>query len=97
MNKKLDWSYDPSQPAEVLYELDMQWYHDPERLAVIMTGWRKLMKLTAAEAAHLLGIPVRTLNGIEQGRGFRYPELLAHSIRHIDEVCERGGYHAEAS
>jgi hypothetical protein len=43
-------------------------------LAKIVKEWRG--KNSAQAAAHALGLPVRTLNGIEQGRGFRYPRLL---------------------
>jgi sugar (pentulose or hexulose) kinase len=45
-----------------------------ERLADAVKKWRG--DLSAQKAADILGIPVRTLNGIEQGRGFRYAQLL---------------------
>lgn len=43
-------------------------------LAQIVKEWRGDM--TVEQAAALIGLPARTLNGIEQGRGFRYPQLL---------------------
>ncbi|MDX0262944.1 hypothetical protein GOC60_17330 [Sinorhizobium meliloti] len=43
-------------------------------LAKKIKEWRG--KMPAHEAARQLGIPKRTLDGIEQGRGFRYPRLL---------------------
>ena len=43
-------------------------------LAAELKAWRG--KISTRDAAELLGIPERTLNGIEQGRGFRYPTLL---------------------
>ncbi|RVJ02420.1 XRE family transcriptional regulator [Sinorhizobium meliloti] len=43
-------------------------------LAKKIKEWRG--KMPAREAAEVLGIPKRTLDGIEQGRGFRYPRLL---------------------
>jgi len=43
--------------------------------------WRK--GHTAEAAAAFLGMPVRTLNGIEQGREFRYAGMLALIIANI--------------
>jgi DNA-binding XRE family transcriptional regulator len=45
-------------------------------LAEALKRWREKAQLPANRAAQLLGIPRRTLEGIEQGRGFRYPRLL---------------------
>lgn len=47
-------------------------------LAAAVKAWRG--RLPAREAAIELGIPKRTLDGIEQGRGFRYPELLLRAM-----------------
>ncbi|WP_352651234.1 helix-turn-helix transcriptional regulator [Mesorhizobium sp. M0136] len=41
-----------------------------------MKAWRAREGFTAESAAKLLGIPKRTYEGIEQGRGFPYPLLL---------------------
>uniref|UniRef100_E6VFL3 Uncharacterized protein n=1 Tax=Rhodopseudomonas palustris (strain DX-1) TaxID=652103 RepID=E6VFL3_RHOPX len=46
----------------------------PEALAAAVKEWRGNIPLN--RAAELLDIPLRTLEGIEQGRGFRYPRLL---------------------
>jgi DNA-binding XRE family transcriptional regulator len=45
-------------------------------LAQAVKCWREAAALPASRAAQLLGIPQRTLEGVEQGRGFRYPQLL---------------------
>lgn len=46
----------------------------PDRLAAEARLWRG--SATIERAAAVLGIPARTLEGVEQGRGFRYPALL---------------------
>ena len=43
-------------------------------LAALVREWRG--DRTRQQAADALGIPVRTMDGIEAGRGFRYPRLL---------------------
>ena len=43
-------------------------------LAARVKAWRG--KVPAREAAEILGIPRRTFENIEQGRGFPYPRLL---------------------
>lgn len=43
--------------------------------------WRDAAQLPASRAAQILGIPTRTYEGIEQGRGFRYPKLLMLAIQ----------------
>lgn len=45
-----------------------------DELAAAVKAWRGDLPLS--RAAQLLGIPKRTLEGIEQGRGFRYPRLV---------------------
>ncbi len=45
-------------------------------LATEVKLWRMELNLSAAVAAEVLGLPVRTLEGIEQGRPFRYEKLL---------------------
>ena len=45
-------------------------------LAAAMKAWRAERGISAAVAAELLGLPKRTLEGIEQGRPFRYEKLL---------------------
>jgi DNA-binding XRE family transcriptional regulator len=49
-------------------------------LAAMIKRWRDAGDLTAARAAEMLGIPMRTLEGIEQGRGFKYPRLLTLAL-----------------
>jgi len=53
---------------------------DPSaELAAAIKRWRGEMPVS--RAAQLLGIPKRTLEGIEQGRGFRYPQLLILALQ----------------
>ena len=47
-----------------------------EKLAKEVKAWRAREGLTAEAAAKAFGIPRRTFEGIEQGRGFPYPLLL---------------------
>lgn len=47
-----------------------------EKLALEVKAWRIEAGFTAEAAAKLLGIPKRTFEGIEQGRGFPYALLL---------------------
>lgn len=54
---------------------------EPEEMAAALRAWRGETSLHAAAAR--LGIPARTLEGIEQGRGFRYPRLLMLAIGQI--------------
>lgn len=51
-----------------------------EKLAMEVKAWRAKAGFTAEAAAKLLGIPKRTFEGIEQGRGFPYPVLLRIAI-----------------
>lgn len=53
-----------------------------QQLAQTVKRWRG--ELPATRAAQLLGIPVRTFEGIEQGRGFRYPQLLILALQAFD-------------
>jgi hypothetical protein len=50
-------------------------------LAAQVKAWRG--KVPARIAAELLGIPKRTIDNIEQGRGFPYPQLLLHALKTI--------------
>jgi DNA-binding XRE family transcriptional regulator len=50
--------------------------NENEKLAQEVKAWRANEGLTAEAAAKALGIPRRTFEGIEQGRGFPYPLLL---------------------
>lgn len=51
-------------------------------LAEAIRTWRSPGPLSAA--ARVLGIPLRTLQGIEQGRGFSYPTLLLHALKTME-------------
>ena len=50
--------------------------NEREKLAQEVKAWRANGGFTAEAAANVLGIPKRTFEGIEQGRGFPYPLLL---------------------
>lgn len=45
-------------------------------LAQLLKEWRAARGLSASAAAEFLGLPSRTLEGIEQGRPFRYEKML---------------------
>ncbi|WP_292529562.1 XRE family transcriptional regulator [Mesorhizobium sp.] len=55
--------------------------NENEKLAQDVKAWRTKEGFTAEAAAKVLGIPRRTFEGIEQGRGFRYPVLLRVAIK----------------
>ena len=69
-------SVDPRKAAAALADLNDTGAEeiDPAELASAVKNWRGSMSGKAAASA--LGISFRTLEGIEQGRGFRYPRLL---------------------
>ncbi|RWP81373.1 MAG: XRE family transcriptional regulator [Mesorhizobium sp.] len=50
--------------------------NENEKLARDLRNWRAIEGFTAEDAARVLGIPKRTYEGVEQGRGFPYPQLL---------------------
>jgi DNA-binding transcriptional regulator YiaG len=45
-------------------------------LAAECRAWRDTHGITAKRGAEMLGIPHRTLQNVEQSRGFPYPDLL---------------------
>jgi len=49
---------------------------DKTDLARTLKGWRDAADMTQSRAAEVLGISQRTYEAIEQGRGFRYPQML---------------------
>jgi DNA-binding XRE family transcriptional regulator len=55
---------------------------DSHDLAAQVKAWRG--KVPAREAAEILGIPRRTFENIEQGRGFPYPQLLLIALKATD-------------
>lgn len=54
---------------------------DNQRLAAELRELRGDISL--ASIAPEFGIPLRTLQGIEQGRGFKYPHLLRLAMKQI--------------
>jgi hypothetical protein len=58
-------------------------------LADVMKGWRRAVGLTVKQAAEVLDIPWRTLEGVEQGKGFRYPSLLVRTAMHLDKKTQQ--------
>lgn len=58
--------------------IDQQTESEKVELAAAVREWRA--GRTMKEAAESLGMPWRTLEGIEQGRGFRYPALLKRAL-----------------
>jgi hypothetical protein len=52
-----------------------------EELAAEIRAWRG--KVSARKAAERIGVPWRTLEYIEAGKGFRYPELLRIAMQAV--------------
>jgi transcriptional regulator with XRE-family HTH domain len=50
-------------------------------LAEALKDWRTLRGLSARAAADALGMPQRTIEGIEQGRPFRYEKILRLALK----------------
>jgi DNA-binding XRE family transcriptional regulator len=63
---------------------------DGRHLALCVAGWRQKLGLTQAQAAARLDLPLRTLEGIEQGRGFRYPSMLMATMMLHEEERANG-------
>lgn len=49
-------------------------------LAELMRSWRRRARLNTREAGERLGLSGRTVEGIEQGRGFSHPNLLVLAL-----------------
>lgn len=52
---------------------------DRKKLAAEVRTWRG--ECTLREAATVLDVPYRTLEGVEMGRGFNYPKLLRLAMK----------------
>lgn len=50
-------------------------------LAETLKDWRTARGLSAREAADALEMPSRTIEGIEQGRPFRYEKILRLALK----------------
>lgn len=61
----------PADSAHTEYE-----NNEEATLAEIVKAWRAKAGIPVSRASRVLGIPERTINGIEQGREFRYAKLL---------------------
>lgn len=53
---------------------------NPEDLAEMLRDWRRYAGLNTQEAGEWLGLSARTIEGIEQGRGFGTPKVLAWAL-----------------
>lgn len=53
---------------------------DPAELARMLRSWRVYAGLNTQEAGDWLGLSARTIEGIEQGRGFGTPRVLAWAL-----------------
>lgn len=53
-------------------------------LAAAVKAFRAREGCNVARAAELLGIPARTIEGIEQGRGYRHPMLILLALRSFE-------------
>jgi len=61
---------------------------NPQFVTDTLRHFRKQLGINVAEAGYLLGVPARTLEGIEQGREFRYPALLVKLIINLEGMME---------
>lgn len=50
-------------------------------LALALRAWRDKHGLSVPQAVEILGVPQSTLEKIEQGTGFRYPQLLMLALK----------------
>jgi transcriptional regulator with XRE-family HTH domain len=53
-------------------------------LAEALKDWRKARGLSAKDAATALDMSPRTVEGIEQGRPFRYEKILRLAMKALD-------------
>lgn len=58
-------------------------------VAKLLTDWRAQARLSQSQAADMLGINVRTLQGWEQGRPMPYPRLLELAIQNAGAESTR--------
>jgi DNA-binding XRE family transcriptional regulator len=49
-------------------------------LAELLKDWRRRGNLTQSEAAIALGLPLKTYQAIEQGRSFKYEQLVRLAV-----------------
>jgi DNA-binding XRE family transcriptional regulator len=54
-----------------------------KHLAKLMRQWRKEQSLSVVDAAHVLALSPRTIEGIEQERGFNAPRVLEIALRSL--------------
>jgi hypothetical protein len=72
---------DPNDPPE----LDLASTEtDKAELANLLKDWRVKTDTSVQLAETVLGIPARTIEGIEQGRGFRYPRLIVLALQALE-------------
>lgn len=57
----------------------------PTKLAELLRGWRAGRGINTEEAGELLGLSARTIEGIEQGRGFGTPMLLVLALCGLEQ------------
>ena len=53
----------------------------PKSLPDTMREWRASRGLNTADAGEALGMSARTIEGIEQGRPFRYEKILRLALK----------------
>jgi len=53
-------------------------------LSDLMRAWRAARGLNTAETGQRLGMSPRTIEGIEQGRAFRYEKILRLALKALD-------------
>jgi len=51
----------------------------------LLTDWRAQARLSQSQAAEVLDVPVKTIQGWEQGRETRYARLIELAIAHAKD------------
>lgn len=70
-----------SREAEALTKTPEYKAERAAELATLCREWREKADLTQSRAAQVLGLPYPTYVAVENGRGFRYPNLLVLAMR----------------
>lgn len=58
---------------------------EKDELAQTVKAWRKRNGLGVVEAGEILGLSWRTIQGIEQGRGFGHPKIIKLAMKALTD------------
>ena len=54
-----------------------------------LSRWRARLEMTQADAANLLGVPLRTYQGWELGRRIERERILIFALAHLEENSKK--------